>query len=244
MRQHLIDAGRLIVPGPGHTHGPLPPMLLALTVVTGLVDAFSYLELGHVLVANMTGNVVFAGFAAAAAPGFVWWALLLAVATFLIGALTGGRLHSRLGVHRGRHLYGAAVTELVLITAAWITTLMVGQPYHGWSLAVLIAFLGAGLGLQNATARALAVPDLTTTVLTLTLTGIAADSVAAGGTNSKLGRRLIPIGAMFAGAAIGSALVVHGHGPATLAVAVFLLATIVVFGRFAARSTRSWTAKS
>ncbi|MGW4771576.1 DUF1275 family protein [Nocardia sp. NPDC004278] len=120
----------------------------------------------------------------------------------------------------------------------------VGQPYSGWSLAVLIAFLGAGLGLQNATARALAVPDLTTTVLTLTLTGIAADSVAVGSTNSKLGRRLIPIGAMFAGAAIGSALVVHGHGPAALAVAVFLLAAIVVFGRFAARSARSWTAKS
>ncbi|MBU3067020.1 DUF1275 domain-containing protein [Nocardia sp. NEAU-G5] len=191
-----------------------------------------------------TGNVVFAGFAAAHAPGFLWWALLLAVAAFLIGALTGGRLHSRLGAHRGRHLYGAALTELILITAAWITTLATGQPYRGWSLAILITFLGTGLGLQNATARALAVPDLTTTVLTLTLTGIAADSVAAGGTNSKLGRRLIPIAAMFAGVAICSALVVHGHGPATLATAVFVLAAIVVSGRFAARSTRSWTARS
>ncbi|MGF6888918.1 hypothetical protein ABIA39_008164 [Nocardia sp. GAS34] len=85
MRQHLIDAGRLIVPGREQMHGPLPPLLLGLTLVTGLVDAFSYLELGHVLVANMTGNVVFAGFAAAHAPGFLWWALLLAVAAFLIG---------------------------------------------------------------------------------------------------------------------------------------------------------------
>ncbi len=62
---------------------PLPPrLLLLLTVVTGVVDAFSYLALGHVLVANMTGNVVFSGFALAGAPGFVWWALLLAVAPF------------------------------------------------------------------------------------------------------------------------------------------------------------------
>ena len=37
-------------------------MLLALTVVTGLVDAVSYLFLGLVLVANMIGNIVFLGF--------------------------------------------------------------------------------------------------------------------------------------------------------------------------------------
>jgi hypothetical protein len=36
--------------------GPLPPLLLALTAVTGLVDAASYLKLGHVFVANMTGT--------------------------------------------------------------------------------------------------------------------------------------------------------------------------------------------
>jgi hypothetical protein len=40
-------------------HGPLPALLVVcMTVVTGLVDAFSYLSLGHVFVANMTGNVV------------------------------------------------------------------------------------------------------------------------------------------------------------------------------------------
>ena len=51
-------------------HGPLPPLLVSMTLVTGLVDAFSYLVLGHVFVANMTGNVVFLGFALAGAPGF------------------------------------------------------------------------------------------------------------------------------------------------------------------------------
>jgi uncharacterized membrane protein YoaK (UPF0700 family) len=40
------------------SHGPLHVFLVCLTVVTGLVDAFSYLSLGHVFVANMTGNVV------------------------------------------------------------------------------------------------------------------------------------------------------------------------------------------
>jgi hypothetical protein len=43
---------------PDRSHDPLPVLLVCMTVVTGLVDAFSYLSLGHVFVANMTGNVV------------------------------------------------------------------------------------------------------------------------------------------------------------------------------------------
>jgi uncharacterized membrane protein YoaK (UPF0700 family) len=45
----------------------LPPLFLILTFVTGVVDATSYLRLGHVFVANMTGNVVFLGFGLAGA---------------------------------------------------------------------------------------------------------------------------------------------------------------------------------
>lgn len=66
----LHDAWATVVPDMKDRHGPLPPLMLALTVVTGLVDAFSYLVLGHVFVANMTGNVVFSGFAIAGAAGF------------------------------------------------------------------------------------------------------------------------------------------------------------------------------
>jgi Protein of unknown function (DUF1275) len=54
----LDDLKGVLVPGRTRSHGPLPPLLLSLTFVTGLVDAFSYLVLGHVFVANMTGNVV------------------------------------------------------------------------------------------------------------------------------------------------------------------------------------------
>jgi uncharacterized membrane protein YoaK (UPF0700 family) len=72
--------------------GPLPGPLLLLTVVTGVVDAISILALGRVFVANMTGNVVFAGFAIAGAPGFSLSASLLALAGFLAGALGGAAL--------------------------------------------------------------------------------------------------------------------------------------------------------
>jgi hypothetical protein len=71
--------------------------LLLLTVVTGLVDAVSILQLGRVFVANMTGNVVFTGFAIAGAPGFSLSASLFALFGFLVGAMIGGSLIGRLG---------------------------------------------------------------------------------------------------------------------------------------------------
>src|SRR3954464_15815390 len=99
----LADAWRSLVPRRDDPHGPLPPLLLMLTVVTGLVDAFSYLELHHVLVANMTGNVVFLAFALGGVTGFVWWASLLAIAMFMLGALIGGRGGGRHRFHPGKH---------------------------------------------------------------------------------------------------------------------------------------------
>ena len=65
----------------------LPRLLLVLTAAAGLVDAVSYLELGHVFVANMTGNVVFLGFSIGGASGLSTLASLVAIAAFLIGAV-------------------------------------------------------------------------------------------------------------------------------------------------------------
>ena len=73
------------------------------------------------------------------------------------------------------------------------------------------------MGMQNGTARKMAVPDLTTTVLTQTITGAAFDSRLAGGTNSRLGRRGLSAVAMFVGALIGAFCVLHLSKPAGLA---------------------------
>src|SRR5689334_24528752 len=89
------DVTATLRPHRDSTDGPLPPLLLTLTVVTGLVDATSYLNLGHVFVANMTGNVVFLGFGIAGAGGISVWASLTALGSFLIGGIAGGRLGSR-----------------------------------------------------------------------------------------------------------------------------------------------------
>src|SRR6478609_8362638 len=106
------------------SHGPLPVFLVCLTVVTGLVDAFSYLSLGHVFVANMTGNVVFLGFALAGIGEISVVASLVAVLTFALGATVGGRLAAGRAVHRG-HLLAAATSvqaSFVLVASAIAST--------------------------------------------------------------------------------------------------------------------------
>jgi uncharacterized membrane protein YoaK (UPF0700 family) len=246
VKGQLADAWRTIIPGPDDPHGPLPPLLLLLTVVTGLVDSFSYLQLGRVFVANMTGNVVFLAFAVGGASGFIWWASLLAVITFLLGAFIGGRIARSRADHRGRLLLLGAIVQATLLIAALIVTLVLtappkGESYAGVPLAVLVVLLGTAMGLQNATARALAVPDLTTTVLTQTLTGLSADSAARGPTGGRFGRRLLAILTMFVGGLFGAMLVVTGHGRSPLLIAGLLLVIVVAAAARAARSTADWT---
>ena len=117
MSRSLADARQTLVPPADDPDGPLPPLLLALTVVTGLVDAFSYLVLGHVFVANMTGNVVFLGFALAGANGFSIPASVVALGAFGLGAVTGGRIATHMGAHRGRLLAVATTLEALLVAA-------------------------------------------------------------------------------------------------------------------------------
>src|SRR5579863_6410647 len=100
----MTEVKETLLPGRDSAFGPLPPLLLALTVVTGLVDSFSYLVLGHVFVANMTGNVVFLAFALVGAPGFSIPASIAALGSFGLGAVIGGRVCATLAHQRARLL--------------------------------------------------------------------------------------------------------------------------------------------
>jgi uncharacterized membrane protein YoaK (UPF0700 family) len=110
----------------------------------------------------------------------------------------------------------------------------VGLPIGGGGARryVVIGLLAAGLGLQNATVRRLAVADVTTTVLTQTLTGLAADSWLAGGHNPRAGRRVAAVGLMAAGALVGALLLrVDVALPVLAAALVIALAAVAL--RFA-----------
>jgi uncharacterized membrane protein YoaK (UPF0700 family) len=115
-------------------------LLIGLTVVTGLVDAFSYLSLGPVFVANMTGNVVFSGFAVVGVGEVSAVASLLAVGAFVVGAAVGGRLAHRSPPHRGFLLAATCLVQAVMVLAAAIVVTVEGTDRPGARL-VLIALL-------------------------------------------------------------------------------------------------------
>src|SRR5215469_13720557 len=131
--------------------------LLGMTTVTGLVDVVSYLSLGHVFTANMTGKIVLLAFATAHVSGLSVARSLTALLAFLTGATLGGRLMARTN----------ADSQI---------------RFEAQSFA-LIALTALAMGTRNAAVRKLGIPDLTTTVLTLTITGIGADSSVANGNN-------------------------------------------------------------
>src|SRR5260221_10160324 len=211
MTTFLREARQTLFPRDEKQHGPLPPMLVAMTLVTGLIDAFSYLVLGHVFVANMTGNVVFLAFASAGAPGFSIPASLVALGSFIIGSLLGGLIGSRLEQHRGHLMTLSAALQAMLFGVSVVLAVLGGNsiPITAGYEYSLIIVLGIAMGLQNATARKLAVPDLTTTVLTLTIVGMFADSRLVDGSGSKAGRRLLSVAAMLIGGFIGASVIFH-----------------------------------
>ncbi|MHC5903597.1 YoaK family protein [Streptomyces sp. S6] len=233
MRKLLTDAARTLVPPKEDRHGPLPPLMLALTVVTGLIDAVSFLALGRVFVANMTGNVVFLGFALAGADGLSALASVVSMAAFLTGALAGGRLGIRFAAHRGRLLAVAMATEAALVAASVVTASATHGDVTSAVRYTLIVLLGLAMGLQNAVARRLGVPDLTTTVLTLTLTGLAADSAPAG-------RRLLSVLAMFLGALTGAVLLAHTSLAHVLGLALVLLAVASLAAHRLSSTDAAW----
>lgn len=189
------------------TTNPLPALLLTLSAVTGLVDAVSVLGLGKVFTANMTGNVVFLGFAMVHTPGFTALPLLLALGGFLLGSGVAGRIGLMAeGGPLRRWLLCAASIEASLFAVAALVACR-ATPLDTPGVQTVIVLTALAMGLRNATVRLLKVPDLTTTVVTLTLAGLAADSRLAGGQNPNFVRRVCAVAAILAGAAIGAALV-------------------------------------
>jgi uncharacterized membrane protein YoaK (UPF0700 family) len=198
-------------------YGVLPASLIAATLVTGTVDAVSYLALGHIFVANMTGNVVFLGFALAGAKGLTVWAPCLAIACFAAGAFAETRLARRAPGDDRRRLARAVVAHAVFVAVALLIAALEDDAKTA-THAQLTAILAFGFGVQNAVVRKLAVPDLTTTVLTMTVTGLAADPLG-----KPTVRRLLSLGCIFLGALSGGLLVLHQSISAALGLALALL---------------------
>jgi uncharacterized membrane protein YoaK (UPF0700 family) len=185
--------------------------LLILTFVSGLVDAASFLALGHVFTANMTGNVVLMAFALAGTPELSSLRSFIALLSALAGAAVAGHLDSRIRWEKRTSWLSIAlvIEAAVLAIAAFVAWSGRVQPAEQSIVCVVIALTGFAMGVRNGTVRRLGVPDLTTTVLTLTVAGLAFDSSIAGGANARWRIRVAAISMMFLGAVAGALVLRH-----------------------------------
>jgi uncharacterized membrane protein YoaK (UPF0700 family) len=221
------------MPSTLNTERVIPYALLGMTAVTGLVDAVSYLSLGRVFTANMTGNIVLLAFAAAHVSGLSIARSSTALLAFLVGAILGGRVMARASADSQiRFVARAFVLEGAFLFAASFCGIGYRADLldHSFQPFALIALTALAMGTRNAAVRKLAIPDLTTTVLTLTITGIGADSSLANGNNPRLARRVAAVAAMFLGAALGAVVIRYSISAALwLATAISAACSVVLF---------------
>ncbi|WP_432826278.1 YoaK family protein [Dactylosporangium sp. CA-092794] len=203
-------------------------LMLVLTLTTGINDAVGYLGLDKVFTGNMTGNVVVLGMALAGGTGLPTLGPALALVGFMAGAAVGGRV-----LKRAKVAWSRGVTLLFALVAAMMCALgglllAIGREPGHVVMITVTTLAAVAMGTQAAAARQVAVKDVTTVVVTSTITGLAADSVFGNGKRSGTPRRLLAVALILAGAAIGALLLrVQLGWPLLLAGVLIAAATAV-----------------
>ena len=203
-----------------------------LAFASGLIDAASYLGLGHVFTANMTGNILLLGLATAGASGFSTSACLVSVGAFLAGAGVAGWLDRDLRASRRRFIAEIGGEGVLIAAAATVAFTVVVKP-ASLGAYVTIGLLAFAMGARNDTIGRLAIQtNLTTTTLTAALTGLPSDFALGGGSRVLASGRLTSLFSLLAGALLGATLYLHHSTALPLAVAAAVeLASVTVFAR-------------
>jgi uncharacterized membrane protein YoaK (UPF0700 family) len=213
-----------------------PPLTLgltfsvALTVVTGAMDAITFTRLGEVFSSVMTGNLVLLGVSAGRADGDLAVHVAVAVAGFVGGVLLAGVITGPPTRAAGRwppRVSAALAVELALLAGFFAGWAVRGGRPDGTVQVVLLLLAATAMGVQTGAVRAIGIGGLSTTYLTGTLAGILATLV----TDGRLQRRsLIILAALIVGAAVAALLVTHVPTAAP-ALPVALLLVVLVGSR-------------
>ncbi len=230
-RARVVDYLRLAVVD--ERDGPLPAMLLSLTVLVGIVDATSIL-LAHVFVATMTGNVVFLGLALAGAPGFSVARSALPIAAFAIGALLGRRAFRAAGSHRGKAFRNVVAVKATLAAVVVVIVVLAHNDFDARTRDYIVALLAASMGTQLAAIRFLAVRDLPTVVLTLVITGALIERERGWADPAAL-RRVLAITTFLIGVTAGGLLVRYVSVGASLSLGLAILIGVATAAHLASR---------
>ncbi|MEW1808722.1 YoaK family protein [Pseudarthrobacter sp. NPDC080039] len=203
-------------------------LMMALTLVTGVVDAVGYLGLDHVFTGNMTGNVVILAMSLAGAANLPTLGPLVALGAFLLGAAVAGSTLQSSPKGWNRRVTLLLTAGCIALTGTAAISLIV-EDVSRQSIGVIIAaVIAMHMGSQALIARHLGVRDMTTVVITSTMTSLAGESLVGKQRPRILNRRLGAVLAMFAGAAIGVLLLqIHFSVPISLGIAITAAVTVL-----------------
>ncbi|MCC3282176.1 YoaK family protein [Arthrobacter caoxuetaonis] len=204
-------------------------LMLSLTFSTGVIDAVGYLGLDNVFTGNMTGNVVLLGMAFAGGTGLPVLRPALALVFFMLGAALAGRM-----LRRGPEGWSGRISAALMIVASGITglavfTAVVDVQANDVLGSITTSSMATLMGIQAATAKRLKVAEVTTVVVTSTITGLASDSRLAGGDSTFWARRALAIALIMAGAVAGAAAL-HVGLWLGLALSAVISTAVAVFG--------------
>ncbi|HEX5712673.1 MAG TPA: YoaK family protein [Solirubrobacterales bacterium] len=181
--------------------------LLALTFVTGIVDAVTFLGLGQVFAAMQTGNVIFLGLGIAGTAGAPFLAPLVALTAFVAGGAAAALLARRDAAAGAQGMGAALALEVALLAGAAILAAVADVVPDELAAYALIALLALAMGLRNTVVRGFGGPNLATTVLNLTVTALTMHSPLGLASGSDLAERAAAFVAILAGAVTGALLV-------------------------------------
>jgi len=198
---------------------------------TGAIDAVSYLALDRVFTGNMTGNVLFIGFALVGVAGIPLLNNVIALLGFISGSIISGRLigHKHPKGLPAVSAWTLAAGAAIAIALAGVWLAVVDLPE--WGLLVVTFVLANVMGAQVSAVKPIGNSDVTTIVVTNTVANLARESRLGGGSGQRWLPRLLAIIAMGLGAAIGAGIINLLGGPAALlvAAAIFSLGTLTLF---------------
>lgn len=189
-------------------HGWLVSLMLVMTGLSGVIDAVSIIGLGHVFVANMTGALLFCALGFAGASGFSLAALGSALGGFVLGALVCRAVIYPRSTDRGRLLWHGLLLECAALATATAISFVVGaKPDGGWQYTLLV-IAAIGMGTQNSVVFRLGVPDMTTTVVTRAVVGLAT-GLGRRSTLASNTRQLVSIVVLLCGGFVGALLTLN-----------------------------------
>lgn len=203
--------------------------LLLLTFATGLADSISILVLGHVFVANMTGNVIFLGFWLAPRTSIDLTAVVVALPTFVCTTIVSGRMFRHFAERTRPWITAVLTTEIALLVALAVLAGAGVLRYHDQTKLIVIAILAVTFGLQHSSARQFGIQELSTTVLTSTIVSLGLDSRLAGGTGARGGLRVGVVLTMCAGAFLGATMSRFVVAPVFAVTAGVVAASLLIF---------------